>query len=81
MASEDGEAKQQMWEEFGEAMEDDFTKAPRFFWKHISHIRRGKQGNTQAVYSKDGTLLTLTENVIGCWKRHFKEFLYLNNPL
>ncbi|XP_077940565.1 uncharacterized protein LOC144384606 [Gasterosteus aculeatus] len=29
----------------------------------------------QAVYSKDGTLLTATEEVIGRWKEHFEELL------
>lgn len=32
-------------------------------------------GTIQAVYSKDGTLLTLTEDVIGQWKGHFEELL------
>ncbi len=32
------------------------------------------------MYSKGGTLLTLTEGVSGRWKGHFEELLYLTNP-
>ena len=74
------EAKQRVWEEFGEAMEKDFWSAPKHFWKTIRHLRRGKRGTIQAVYSKDGTLLTSTEKVIGRWKEHFEELLNLTNP-
>ncbi|XP_077956447.1 uncharacterized protein LOC120824534 [Gasterosteus aculeatus] len=69
------EAKQRVWEEFGVTMEKDFRSAPKCFWKTIRHLRRGKQGTIQAVYSKDGTLLTATEEVIGRWKEHFEELL------
>ena len=69
------EAKQRVWERFGEDMEKDFRSAPKCFWKTIRHLRRGKQGNIQAVYSRDGTLLTSTEEVIGHWKEHFEELL------
>ena len=31
------------------------------------------------VYSKDGTLLTSTEEVVGRWKEHFEELLNPNN--
>ena len=30
-------------------------------------------GKIQAVYSKDGTWLTSTEEVVGLWKEHFEE--------
>ena len=74
------EAKQRAWEEFGEAMEKDFRSAPNCFWKTVRHLRRGKWGTIQAVYSKDGTLLTSTEKVIGQWAEHFEELLNLTNP-
>ena len=76
------EAKQWVWEEFGQAMEKDFRLAPKHFWKTVRHLRRGKRGTIQAVYSKDGTLLTSTEvKVIGRWKEHFEQLLNLNlNP-
>ena len=74
------EAKQRVWEEFGEAMEKDFWLAPKRFWKTIRHLRRVKQGTIQAVYSKDGTLLTSTDKVIGRWKEDFEELLNLTNP-
>uniref|UniRef100_A0AAY5K902 Reverse transcriptase domain-containing protein n=1 Tax=Esox lucius TaxID=8010 RepID=A0AAY5K902_ESOLU len=56
-------------------MEKDFRSAPRCFWKTVRHLRKGKRGNIQAVYSKDGTLLTSTEELIGRWKEHFEELL------
>ena len=34
------------------------------FWKTIRHLKRGKQETIQAMYSKHGTLLTLTEEVV-----------------
>ena len=55
---EQHQAKQRVWEEFGEAMEKNFRSAPKHFWKTVRHLRRGKRGTIQAVYSKDGTLLT-----------------------
>ncbi|KAK5868068.1 hypothetical protein PBY51_012513 [Eleginops maclovinus] len=54
-ASAVAEAKQRVWEKFGEAMEKDFRSAPK----------RGTQGTIQSVYSKDGTLLTSTDSVLG----------------
>uniref|UniRef100_A0A8C5CGF6 Reverse transcriptase domain-containing protein n=1 Tax=Gadus morhua TaxID=8049 RepID=A0A8C5CGF6_GADMO len=53
--------------------------ASQCFWKTIRHLRRGKRGTIQAVYSKDGTLLTSTEEVVGRWKEHFEELLNPNN--
>lgn len=73
------EAKQRVWEKFGEDMEKDFRSAPKCFWKTIRHLRRGKRGNIQAVYSKGGTLLTSTEEVVGRWKEHFEELLNPTN--
>ncbi len=67
------EAKQRMWEGFGEAKEKNFRSAPRCFWKTIQYFRREKQGIIQAVYSKCGTLLTSTKEVIRRWKEHFPE--------
>ncbi|KAK3519688.1 hypothetical protein QTP70_000998, partial [Hemibagrus guttatus] len=36
------EAKTQVWEEFGEAMEKDYRTASGKFWQTIRHLRRGK---------------------------------------
>ena len=69
------EAKQRVWEKFGESMEEDFRAAPKLFWKTVRHLRRGKRGTIQAVYGKDGTLLTSNEDVVGRWKEHFEELL------
>ena len=60
-----------MWE----SSDKDFRSAPRCFWKTVRHLRKGKQGTIQAVYSKDGMLLTSTEEVVGWWKKHFDELL------
>ena len=43
------------------------------FWKTVRRLRRGKRETIQAVYSKDGTWLTSTEEVVGLWKEHFEE--------
>lgn len=64
------EAEQEMWAEFYAAMEKDFWSSPKGFWKTIRHLRRGDRGIIQAVYSKDETLLTATEKVIGRWMEH-----------
>ncbi|TWW74447.1 R2DM Retrovirus-related Pol polyprotein from type II retrotransposable element [Takifugu flavidus] len=37
------EAKTRAWEEFGEAMENDFRMASKRFWTTIRRLRRGKQ--------------------------------------
>ena len=56
-------------------MEKDFWAAPKRFWKTVRNLRRGKRGTIQAVYSKDGTLLTSSELVIGRWKEYFGHLL------
>uniref|UniRef100_A0A3Q3X9E4 HAT C-terminal dimerisation domain-containing protein n=1 Tax=Mola mola TaxID=94237 RepID=A0A3Q3X9E4_MOLML len=35
------EAKTRVWEEFGEAMEQDFQSAPKKFWQTVRRLRRG----------------------------------------
>ena len=61
-------------------MEKDFRSAPKRFWKTVPHLRKGKRGTIEAVYSKEGTLLTSTEKVIGRWKEHFEELLNMTKP-
>ncbi|KAJ3596178.1 hypothetical protein NHX12_002587 [Muraenolepis orangiensis] len=61
-------------------MEKDFQSAPKRFWQTIRRLRRGKRGSIQAVYSKGGTLLTSSEEVIGRWKEHFEELLNPTTP-
>ncbi|KAJ3603006.1 hypothetical protein NHX12_030750 [Muraenolepis orangiensis] len=58
----------------------DFQSAPKRFRQTIRRLRRGKHGSIQAVYSKGGTLLTSTEEVIGRWKEHFEELLNPTTP-
>lgn len=45
----------------------------KLFWT-ILHLRR-KWGTIQAVKSRDGTLLTSTEDIIQLWKEHFEKLL------
>ena len=61
-------------------MEKDFKAAPKRFWKTVCHLRKGKRGTIQAVYSKDGILLTSTEEVIGRWKEYFGDLLNPTQP-
>lgn len=78
-ASAVAEAKTRVWEEFGEAMEKDFRLASRKFWQTIRRLRKGKQGLSQAVFSRGGELLTRTGDIVGRWKEHFEELLNPNN--
>ncbi|KAI3351146.1 hypothetical protein L3Q82_005608 [Scortum barcoo] len=54
------EPKTRVWEEFGEAMEEDFQSASKKFWQTVRCLRRGKQYSANTVYSADGELLTST---------------------
>ncbi|KAK0156607.1 LINE-1 reverse transcriptase [Merluccius polli] len=69
------EAKTQTWEEFGEAMENDFRTASKRFWTTIWRLRRGKQCIINTVYGGDGTLLTSTRDVVDRWKEYFEDLL------
>ncbi|XP_054860769.1 uncharacterized protein LOC118470292 [Amphiprion ocellaris] len=71
------EAKTRVWEEFGEAMEKDFWLASRKFWQTVRRFRKGRQGFTQAVYSRGGELLTCTGDIVRRWTEHFEELLNL----
>ncbi|KAI3355100.1 hypothetical protein L3Q82_017971 [Scortum barcoo] len=52
------EAKTRVWEEFGEAMEEDYRSASKRFWQTVRRLRRGKQYSANTVYSAGGELLT-----------------------
>ena len=69
------EAKTRAWEEFGEAMENDFRTASKRFWTTIRHLRRGKQYSVNTVYGGDGGLLTSTRDVVDRWKEYFEDLL------
>ncbi|KAK0133573.1 putative uncharacterized transposon-derived protein F52C9.6 [Merluccius polli] len=58
------EAKTRTWEEFSEAMENDFRTASKRFWTTIRRLRRGKQCIVNTVYGGDGTLLTSTRDIV-----------------
>ena len=58
-ASVVAKAKTRAWEEFGEAMENDFRTASKRFWTTIRRLRRGKQCAVNTVSGGDGALVTL----------------------
>ena len=69
------EVKTRVWEEFGEAMEEDYWSASKKFWQTIRRLRRGKQPSTNTVYSGGGELLTSTGDIVGRWKEYFEDLL------
>ncbi|KAI3356861.1 hypothetical protein L3Q82_003510 [Scortum barcoo] len=69
------EAKTRVWEEFGEAMEEDYRSASKRFWQTVRRLRRGKQYSANTVYSAGGKLLTSTEDIVGRWKKYFEDLL------
>ncbi|TWW67426.1 HEAT repeat-containing protein 3 [Takifugu flavidus] len=73
------EAKTRAWEEFGEAVGNDFRTASKRFWTTIRRLRKGKQCTVNAVYSGDGVLLTSTRDVVDRWKEYFEDLLNPTN--
>ncbi|TWW69209.1 hypothetical protein D4764_18G0000150 [Takifugu flavidus] len=83
------EAKTRAWQEFGEAMENDFRMASKRFWTTIRPLRKGKQCTVNIVYSGDGVLLTRgpilpllltsTRDVVDRWKEYFEDLLNPTN--
>ncbi|KAI3376022.1 hypothetical protein L3Q82_016553 [Scortum barcoo] len=71
------EAKTRVWEEFGEAMEEDYRSAAskRFWQTSVRRLRRGKQYSANTVYSAGGELLTSTGDIVGRWKKYFEDLL------
>ncbi|KAI3377174.1 hypothetical protein L3Q82_009086 [Scortum barcoo] len=69
------EAKTRVWEEFGEAMEEDYRSASKRFWQTVRRLRKGKQYSANTVYSAGGELLTSTGDIVGRWKKYFEDLL------
>ncbi|KAI3355345.1 hypothetical protein L3Q82_017894 [Scortum barcoo] len=67
--------KLRVWEEFGEAMEEDYRSASKRFWQTVRRLRRGKQYSANTVYSAGGEVLTSTEDIVGRWKKYFEDLL------
>ncbi len=65
-----------VWRGHGEIL---LVSTKVFLENHLT-LQKGETGTIQAVYSKGGTLLTLTEKVIRRAKEHFKELLNSTNP-
>ncbi|KAI3365390.1 hypothetical protein L3Q82_010477 [Scortum barcoo] len=65
-----------VWEEFGEAMEEDYRSASRRdSGKPSGASEGGKQYSANTVYSAGGELLTSTEDIVGRWKKYFEDLL------
>ena len=62
------EVKTWAWEEFGEAMENDFQTASKRLRTTIQRLRKGKQCTVNTVYSENGVLLTSTKDVVDRWR-------------
>ncbi|TWW56043.1 hypothetical protein D4764_08G0000300 [Takifugu flavidus] len=73
------EAKTRAWEEFGEAMEEDFRSAPRRFWQTVRRLRGGRRQLTHTVLGVHGELLTSPGAIIRRWKEYFQELLNPTN--
>ncbi|KAK0134739.1 hypothetical protein N1851_029630 [Merluccius polli] len=71
------EAKTRTWEEFGEAMENDFRTASKRFWTTIRRCGRGKQCIVNTV--GDSALLTSTRDIVDWWKEYFEDLLNLTD--
>ncbi|KAI3373305.1 hypothetical protein L3Q82_006600 [Scortum barcoo] len=69
------EAKTRVWEEFGEAMEEDYRSASKRFWQTVRRLRKGKQYSANTVYSAGGELLTSDWGIVGRWKKYFEDLL------
>ncbi|KAI3364658.1 hypothetical protein L3Q82_011439 [Scortum barcoo] len=68
--------KLRVWEEFGEAMEEDYRSASKRFWQTVRAPQKGKQYSANTVYSAGGELLTSTgEDIVGRWKKYFEDLL------
>ncbi|KAI3362807.1 hypothetical protein L3Q82_001854 [Scortum barcoo] len=69
--------KTRVWEEFGEAMEEDYRSASKRFWQTIRRLRRGKQYSANTVYSAGGRG-AVDLNWGHCrrrWKKYFEDLL------
>ena len=53
-----------MWEEFGEAMEQDFHSTPKKFWQTVRQLRSGKRNPIHTVFSVKREFLTSTESTV-----------------
>ncbi|MDG2555341.1 reverse transcriptase domain-containing protein [Vibrio parahaemolyticus] len=73
------EAKTRAWEEFGEAMEEDYRSAPKRFWQTVRRLGGGRRQLAHTVYSGGGELLTSTGDIVGRWKEYFEELLNPTN--
>ena len=73
------DTKTKGWEEFGEAMEQDFQFALKIFWQTVRRLRRGNWNPIHTVFNAGGELLTLTGSIDGLWKEYFEDLLNPTN--
>ena len=63
-------SKQQMDEDFGRKLSEDFSVNKKLFWKEVKRERGGKEGNSIRVKNEDGRLIG-KKAAIGMLKNHF----------
>ncbi|KAI3370518.1 hypothetical protein L3Q82_025279 [Scortum barcoo] len=74
------EAKTRVWEEFGEAMEEDYWSGLEEILANRPAPQKGEAvltqySSTNTVYSVGGELLTSTGDIVGRWKKYFEDLL------
>ncbi|XP_056880293.1 uncharacterized protein LOC130520623 [Takifugu flavidus] len=73
------EAKPRAWQEFGEAMKEDFRSAPRRFFQTVRRLRGGRRQLAHTVLGARGELLTSSGAISRRWKEYFQELLNPTN--
>ncbi|KAI3354596.1 hypothetical protein L3Q82_019097 [Scortum barcoo] len=71
------EAKTQVWEEFGEAMEEDYHVGPRRDSGKPSGASEGGSSTLPTLFIEKwwGELLTSTGDIVGRWKKYLEDLL------
>lgn len=64
-------SKQQVDEDFGGKLSENFSMNKKLFWKEVKRERGGWEGKSVRVKSEDGRLVGKGE-VTGVWKNNFE---------
>ncbi|KAI3351306.1 hypothetical protein L3Q82_005852 [Scortum barcoo] len=70
--------KLQVWEEFGEAMEEDYRSTSKRFWQTVQAPQKRGSSTLPTLFTVSATggeLLTSTEDIVGRWKKYFEDLL------
>lgn len=68
-------AEEAKTEEFSEALEQDFCFTSRQIWHTNRHRGKEKQLPARTIYSEDGVLLTLAEDIVRQWNECVKDLV------